>query len=43
VTLLTLLTQTAPGALVIRSDEVRKRLFGRAPEQRLPAAAYRRA
>lgn len=30
----------APGALILRSDEIRKRLFGVAPEQRLPKAAY---
>jgi predicted kinase len=30
----------APGALIIRSDEVRKRLHGAAPEQRLPESAY---
>ncbi len=30
----------APGALVLRSDEVRKRQHGAAPEQRLPPAAY---
>jgi aminoglycoside phosphotransferase family enzyme/predicted kinase len=30
----------APGALVLRSDELRKRRAGLAPEQRLPAAAY---
>ncbi len=30
----------APGALVLRSDEIRKRLFGVAPEDRLPPAAY---
>ncbi len=30
----------APGALVVRSDEVRKRLFGALPEQNLSAAAY---
>jgi hypothetical protein len=30
----------APGALVVRSDEVRKRLHGAAPEQKLPQAAY---
>jgi aminoglycoside phosphotransferase family enzyme/predicted kinase len=30
----------APGALVVRSDEIRKRQHGREPEQRLPAAAY---
>ncbi len=30
----------APGAVVLRSDEIRKRLHGVAPEQRLPPAAY---
>jgi len=30
----------APGAVVLRSDEIRKRLHGAAPEQRLPAGAY---
>ncbi len=30
----------APGAVVVRSDEVRKRLHGVAPEVRLPEAAY---
>lgn len=30
----------APGALVLRSDEIRKRLFGVAPETRLPPEAY---
>jgi aminoglycoside phosphotransferase family enzyme/predicted kinase len=30
----------APGALVLRSDEVRKRLFGCRPEDRLPPEAY---
>ena len=30
----------APGALVLRSDEVRKRRHGVAPEQRLPGEAY---
>jgi uncharacterized protein len=30
----------APGALVLRSDEIRKRLFGVAPEETLPPAAY---
>jgi aminoglycoside phosphotransferase family enzyme/predicted kinase len=30
----------APGALVLRSDEIRKRRAGVAPEQRLPASAY---
>ncbi len=30
----------APGALVLRSDEIRKRRFGVAPEQRLPERAY---
>ena len=29
-----------PGALVLRSDETRKRLFGRAPEETLPPEAY---
>lgn len=30
----------APGAVILRSDEIRKRLHGVAPEDRLPAAAY---
>jgi aminoglycoside phosphotransferase family enzyme/predicted kinase len=30
----------APGALVLRSDEIRKRLHGVPPEQRLPPSAY---
>jgi aminoglycoside phosphotransferase family enzyme/predicted kinase len=30
----------APGALVLRSDEIRKRQHGAAPEQRLPRSAY---
>ncbi|WP_052214861.1 AAA family ATPase [Belnapia sp. F-4-1] len=30
----------APGALVLRSDEIRKRLAGVPPEQRLPPSAY---
>jgi uncharacterized protein len=30
----------APGALVLRSDEIRKRLHGAPPEQRLPPEAY---
>jgi aminoglycoside phosphotransferase family enzyme/predicted kinase len=30
----------APGALMLRSDEIRKRLLGVAPEERLPPAAY---
>lgn len=30
----------APGALILRSDEVRKRRFGVAPEERLPKEAY---
>ena len=30
----------APGAVILRSDEIRKRLFGVSPEQRLPAGAY---
>jgi aminoglycoside phosphotransferase family enzyme/predicted kinase len=29
-----------PGALVLRSDEIRKRQHGAAPEQRLPQSAY---
>jgi hypothetical protein len=31
----------APGALILRSDEIRKRLAGVAPTERLPAEAYR--
>jgi aminoglycoside phosphotransferase family enzyme/predicted kinase len=31
---------SAPGALVLRSDETRKRLWGVAPEAHLPAEAY---
>ncbi|WP_419900095.1 bifunctional aminoglycoside phosphotransferase/ATP-binding protein [Roseomonas sp. USHLN139] len=30
----------APGALILRSDEIRKRRHGLAPEQRLPPEAY---
>jgi hypothetical protein len=30
----------APGALVLRSDEIRKRVHGVAPEDRLPESAY---
>ena len=30
----------APGALILRSDEIRKRQQGAAPEQRLPPSAY---
>lgn len=30
----------APGAIIVRSDETRKRLHDTAPEERLPAAAY---
>jgi aminoglycoside phosphotransferase family enzyme/predicted kinase len=30
----------SPGALVLRSDEIRKRLYGVAPEETLPATAY---
>jgi len=30
----------APGAVILRSDEIRKRRFGVVPEQRLPQAAY---
>ena len=33
----------SPGALVLRSDETRKRRFGVAPEQRLPPEAYQPA
>jgi aminoglycoside phosphotransferase family enzyme/predicted kinase len=33
----------APGALVLRSDEARKRRHGATPEQKLPAAAYAEA
>lgn len=33
----------APGALVLRSDDIRKRLFGVAPEERLPPRAYGKA
>ena len=33
----------APGALILRSDEIRKRLQGVAPETRLPEAAYAEA
>lgn len=35
------LTGAFPGAVHIRSDLVRKRLFGAAPTERLPEAAYR--
>ena len=31
----------APGAVVLRSDVIRKQLLGRAPSERLPPAAYR--
>ena len=33
----------APGALVLRSDEIRKRRHGAAPEERLPQSAYSEA
>lgn len=33
----------APGALVLRSDEIRKRQYGVAPEHRLPQSAYSEA
>jgi aminoglycoside phosphotransferase family enzyme/predicted kinase len=33
----------APGALVLRSDETRKRLAGLSPEERLPGESYTRA
>jgi predicted kinase len=29
-----------PGAIVLRTDEIRKRLWGRAPTDRLPSEAY---
>ena len=29
-----------PGAVLLRSDVIRKRLLGRAPTERLPAEAY---
>jgi aminoglycoside phosphotransferase family enzyme/predicted kinase len=32
----------APGALILSSDRIRKRLFGVEPQARLPAEAYRR-
>jgi len=32
-----------PGAVVLRSDEIRKRLWGRGPRERLPPEAYERA
>jgi aminoglycoside phosphotransferase family enzyme/predicted kinase len=32
----------APGALILRTDEIRKRLAGLAPEERLPPEAYTR-
>lgn len=32
----------SPGAIVLRSDETRKRLAGVAPEERLPASSYTR-
>ena len=30
----------APGAVVLRTDEIRKRMFGTAPTERLPSSAY---
>jgi uncharacterized protein len=33
----------APGAVILRSDEIRKRQAGVAPEERLPKSAYGRA
>jgi aminoglycoside phosphotransferase family enzyme/predicted kinase len=33
----------APGALIVRSDEIRKRLFGLLPERRAPRDAYTEA
>ena len=35
--------ESPPGAVILRSDEIRKRRFGVAPEQRLPEAAYARS
>ena len=32
-----------PGAVILRSDEIRKRLWGRAPTEKLPPEAYARA
>jgi len=32
-----------PGAVILRTDEIRKRLWGRAPTERLPPEAYERA
>lgn len=32
-----------PGAVVLRTDEIRKRLWGRGPKERLPPEAYERA
>ena len=33
----------SPGAVVLRTDEIRKRLWGRAPDERLPPEAYGRS
>lgn len=33
----------APGALILRTDEIRKRIFARAPEEALPPEAYAEA
>ncbi len=33
--------EPAPGAMVLRSDVIRKRLFGRRPDERLPPTSYR--
>ncbi len=34
------LMEPAPGAVILRSDEIRKRLWGAAPAERLPKEAY---
>ena len=34
------LLDPSPGAVILRSDEIRKRLWGVAPTERLPAEAY---
>lgn len=35
--------EPSPGAVVVRTDEIRKRLWARAPTERLPPEAYARA
>lgn len=37
------ITGTAPGAVLLRSDEIRKQLWGRALTEKLPAEAYSQA